>query len=79
MHFLTPNIATPAYITKIKPGRFPLVLRNLHIPAIFIDTFAMLMVLALVPLDTILSGANVLSVLADVVGIVFSIGNYCRC
>lgn len=44
-------------------------LRNLHYPAIFLNFLAMLFLLALVPLDTILGGANVLSVLANVVRI----------
>ncbi|KAJ3506729.1 hypothetical protein NLJ89_g6709 [Agrocybe chaxingu] len=55
----------PSYISRIKPGRFPKVLRNLHVPAILLNTTMMLLVLAMVPLDTILGGANVLSVLAQ--------------
>lgn len=58
---------TPSYVSSVKPGRFPLVLRNLHYPAICLNFLAMLFLLALVPLDTILGGANVLSVLATVV------------
>jgi len=46
---------------------FPLVLRNLHLPAIILNTVMMLLVIALIPLDVILGGANVLSVLAQVV------------
>ncbi|KAF8902544.1 AAAP amino acid permease [Gymnopilus junonius] len=56
----------PSYVSRIKPGKFPLVLRNLHIPAIILNTVVMLLVLGLIPLDTILGGANVLSVLAEV-------------
>lgn len=58
----------PAYIARIKPGRFPLVLRNLHWPAIFLNATMMTLVLALVPLDDVLKGANILSVLAENVG-----------
>ncbi|CAL1697829.1 unnamed protein product [Somion occarium] len=57
---------TPSYVSSIKPGRFPRVLRNLHYPAIFLNCLSMLFLLALVPLETILSGANVLSALASV-------------
>ncbi|KAI0338562.1 hypothetical protein BDW22DRAFT_1362598 [Trametopsis cervina] len=56
----------PSYASSIKPGCFPSVLRNLHYPAIILNVASMLLVLALVPLNTILSGANVLSVLAEV-------------
>lgn len=54
-------------MSSIKSGRFPLVLRNLHYPAIVLNSLAMLFVLAHVPLDTVLGGANVLSVLAETV------------
>ncbi|KAF9045413.1 AAAP amino acid permease [Panaeolus papilionaceus] len=62
---LTGFECTPAYVSRIKPGKFPLVLRNLHIPAIFLNTIIMILVLAVIPLDTIQGGANVLSVLAQ--------------
>lgn len=42
-------------------------LRNLHFSAIIVDVVAMLLVLALVPLNTVLSGGNVLSILAETV------------
>ncbi|TFK40382.1 AAAP amino acid permease [Crucibulum laeve] len=58
----------PAYISRIKPGKFPLVLRNLHIPAIILNTAMMILVLAIVPLDIIKGGANVLSILAQLAG-----------
>lgn len=58
---------TPSYVSRIKPGKFPLVLRNLHLSAIVLNATMMLLVLSLVPLDTILGGSNVLSVLAQVV------------
>ncbi|KAI0070664.1 hypothetical protein K474DRAFT_1669815 [Panus rudis PR-1116 ss-1] len=63
---LTGFECTPSYVSSIKPGRFPLVLRNLHYPAILLNCLAMLFLLALVPYDSILSGANVLSALAEV-------------
>ena len=58
-------IGIPSYASSIKQGTVPKVLRNLHYPAIAINVLAMLLVLALVPLETILSGANVLSALAQ--------------
>lgn len=61
------QIGAPAYIAKIKPGRFPRVLRNLHLPAIVLNSAMMLLILALLPLQSILQGANVLSLLAQVV------------
>lgn len=69
LEFLTSIVGTPSYVSSVKPGRFPMILRNLHYPAIFLNFLAMLFLLALVPLDTILGGANVLSVLATVVRI----------
>ncbi|KAF9556823.1 hypothetical protein CPC08DRAFT_641000 [Agrocybe pediades] len=65
---LTGFECTPSYIARIKPGKFPQVLRNLHIPAIVLNTVMMLLLIALIPLETILSGANVLSVLAQASG-----------
>lgn len=53
----------PAYVARIRDNQFPKVLRNLHLPAIALNSIIMLLVLAVVPLDTILSGANVLSAL----------------
>lgn len=64
---LTGFECVPSYAACIKPGRFRLVLRNLHFPAIILNTFSMLFVLAHVPLPTVLGGANVLSVLAQTV------------
>ena len=60
---------TPSYISRIKPGRYPLVLRNLHIPSIVLNSLMMLLVLAIIPLDVVQGGANVLSVLAQEVSI----------
>ncbi|KIL66086.1 hypothetical protein M378DRAFT_186176 [Amanita muscaria Koide BX008] len=59
----------PSYIARIKPRKFPLVMRNLHLPTIFLNAFLMLLILALVPLEKIQGGANVLSVLAESSGI----------
>ncbi|KAF7375410.1 Aaap amino acid permease [Mycena sanguinolenta] len=61
---LTGVECTPSYIGAIKPGRFPLVLRNVHLPAIVLNTIMITLVLATVPLEQVISGANVLSVLA---------------
>ncbi|KII92394.1 hypothetical protein PLICRDRAFT_172492 [Plicaturopsis crispa FD-325 SS-3] len=63
---LTGFECTPAYVARIKPGRFPLVLRNLHLPAIFLSSTVSLLVMAMIPMETILGGANVLSALAQV-------------
>lgn len=60
-------IGTPAYVARIRDGQFPRVLRNLHLPAIALNSIVMLLVLAVVPLDVILSGANVLSALGQMV------------
>lgn len=60
---------TPSYISRIKPGKYPLVLRNLHIPSIILNSVIMLLVLAIIPLDVVQGGANVLSVLAQQVSI----------
>ena len=66
---LTVNLSTgvPSYAANIKPGCFPKVLRNLHYPAIAINVLSMLFVLALVPLESALQGANVLSLLSQIV------------
>ncbi|KAJ7652948.1 AAAP amino acid permease [Mycena rosella] len=62
---LTGIECSPSYIGRMKPGRFPSVLRNLHLPAIILNTLMLTLVLATVPLETVLAGANVLSVLAE--------------
>lgn len=62
-----PILGISSYVSSIKPGRFRKVLRNLHYPAIVLNTTTMLLVFALLPMDTILSGANVLSALAEIV------------
>ncbi|KAJ7688183.1 AAAP amino acid permease [Mycena rosella] len=63
---LTGLECTPSYIGRIKPGRFPLVLRNLHLPAIVLNTLMVTLALATVPLTTLLGGADVLSAVAEV-------------
>ncbi|KAJ7342876.1 amino acid permease-domain-containing protein [Mycena albidolilacea] len=63
---LTGIECTPSYIGRIKPGRFPPVLRNLHLPTIVLNTLMIALVLATVPLEQVLGGANVLSVLAQI-------------
>jgi hypothetical protein len=64
---LTGFECVPTYIAHIKPGRFPSVLRNLHLSAIALNSIMMMLVLAVVPLEH-LKEANVLSVLAETVG-----------
>jgi hypothetical protein len=64
---LTGSTGTPSYVGRIKKGQLPLVLRNLHIPAIILNSLIMVLVLAVVPLETVLGGANVLSILAQMV------------
>ncbi|KAJ7035940.1 amino acid permease-domain-containing protein [Mycena alexandri] len=62
---LTGIECTPAYIGRMKPGRFPFVLRNIHLPAIVLNTLMITLVLATVPLEQVLQGANLLSLLAE--------------
>ncbi|TCD62055.1 hypothetical protein EIP91_007531 [Steccherinum ochraceum] len=56
----------PSYVSHFKPGIFPLVLRNLHYPAIVFNVLSILFLLSLVPFETLLAGNNVLSILAQV-------------
>lgn len=53
----------PAYVARIRDNQLSKVLRNLHLSAIALNSIIMVLVLAVVPLDVILSGANVLSAL----------------
>lgn len=69
LNLIDGRLGTPSYISRIKPGKYPLVLRNLHIPAIVLNSVIMLLVLAIIPLDVIQGGANILSVLAQEVSI----------
>lgn len=57
----------PSYAASIREGRFPKVLRNLHYPAIALNVLSVLFVLALVPLESALQGANLLSLLSQIV------------
>ncbi|KAJ3557519.1 hypothetical protein NM688_g1433 [Phlebia brevispora] len=63
---LTGFECVPSYAASIKTGRFPKVLRNLHYPAILLNVLSILFVLALVPLESALAGANVLSLLSQI-------------
>ncbi|KAL4267203.1 hypothetical protein AB1N83_003056 [Pleurotus pulmonarius] len=65
---LTGFETTPSYVAKTKTNVFPLVLRNLHYPAIVLNVILMTSVLAIIHLPDITSGANILSLLADKVG-----------
>ncbi|KAJ7659422.1 hypothetical protein B0H17DRAFT_1145369 [Mycena rosella] len=64
---LTEIECSPSYIGRMKPGTSPSVLRNLHLPAILLNTLMIMLVLTTVPLETVLAGANVLGVLAETV------------
>ncbi|SJX60084.1 uncharacterized protein SRS1_11398 [Sporisorium reilianum f. sp. reilianum] len=65
---LTGFECSPSYINQVKPGEFPKALRNLHMIVLLTEAPLMLLVLALVPMDAILGGSNVLAMLADVAG-----------
>ncbi|KAL5497753.1 hypothetical protein ACEPAH_2684 [Sanghuangporus vaninii] len=59
---------SPDYVTVVRPGAFPKVLRNIHYPTVILYALLMLMVLANIPLEVIENAPNVLSVLAERVG-----------
>ncbi|KIK96888.1 hypothetical protein PAXRUDRAFT_768751 [Paxillus rubicundulus Ve08.2h10] len=61
---LTGFECAPAYTAKMRPGTYPNVLRNLHIPAIILSPAMMLFVLALLPLEA-QAEENVLGLLAQ--------------
>lgn len=65
---LTGFECSPSYINQVKAGEFPKALRNLHIITVLTEAPLMLLVLALVPMDGILGGSNVLALLGDVAG-----------
>ncbi|EIW79641.1 AAAP amino acid permease [Coniophora puteana RWD-64-598 SS2] len=69
---LTGFECTPSYISKIKRGDFPRVLRNLHYPAIVLNVGTILVVLGLLPLhvalDSNTGGQHVLSTLGQRAG-----------
>lgn len=73
---LTGFECTPSYISRIKDGRFPAVFRNLHYPAIIFNTLLMILVIATIPLDIIRGGANVLSVLGEMVCWITSLSSH---
>ena len=52
-------------MTVVRPGNFKKVMRNIHLPTIGLYASLMLMVIANLSLETINSGANVLSLLAE--------------
>lgn len=56
---------TPAYIEVISETDYPFVLRNLLIASLLLNAPLMLLVYAHLPAENILSGANVLSLLAE--------------
>lgn len=56
---------TPSYIENIHPTAYSPVIRNLLYGALILNAPLMLFVFAILPHETILGGANVLSVLAD--------------
>ena len=58
-------IGSPDYVTVVRPGNFKKVMRNIHLPTIGLYASLMLMVIANLSLETINSGANVLSLLAE--------------
>jgi uncharacterized MAPEG superfamily protein len=64
-HSPRPTIGTPSYVSSIKPGRFSIVLRNLHYTAIFFNAACMLAVVTVVPMKESLAAANVLARLAQ--------------
>ncbi|KAG1719182.1 amino acid permease-domain-containing protein, partial [Suillus lakei] len=62
---LTGFECAPAYTAKMKQNCYPKVLRNLHLPALVLTSGIMLLVVALLPLDVVESGNNILSLLAQ--------------
>ncbi|KAG1872974.1 amino acid permease-domain-containing protein [Suillus subalutaceus] len=62
---LTGFECAPAYTSKMKKNCYPKVLRNLHLPALFLTSVMMLLVVALLPLDVVENGNNILSLLAQ--------------
>ncbi|SOV03108.1 uncharacterized protein UDID_20054 [Ustilago sp. UG-2017a] len=65
---LTGFECSPSYINTVKPGEFPKALRNLHLVVLLTEALLMLLVIALVPMDGILGGSNVLALLGQVAG-----------
>ena len=65
---LTGFECTPSYINNVREGQFPKALRNMHVIVLLVEAPLMLMLLAVVPLDQIRSGDNVLAMLGQVAG-----------
>nr|CDI51008.1 conserved hypothetical protein [Melanopsichium pennsylvanicum 4] len=65
---LTGIECSPSYINQVKSGEFPKALRNLHWIVVLTEAPLMLLVLALVPMQAILGGSNVLALLGQVAG-----------
>ncbi|KAN0066600.1 hypothetical protein ACQY0O_000694 [Thecaphora frezii] len=63
---LTGFECSPSYVNSVKPGEFAKALRNLHVIVIVMEAVLMLLVLANLPLDVALGGANVLALLGQV-------------
>ncbi|KLO06622.1 hypothetical protein SCHPADRAFT_923138 [Schizopora paradoxa] len=59
---------SPDYVITVRRGQFPKVLRNLHLPVIPLYSILMLLVLAILPIQTVNGGLNVLSILAQETG-----------
>jgi amino acid transporter len=62
------RLGAPAYAGKMRPGQFPKVLRNLHYPAIVLNSVAALLCLAVLPIEQVLNADNALGTLAQKVG-----------
>ncbi|KAG1737589.1 amino acid permease-domain-containing protein [Suillus paluster] len=62
---LTGFECAPAYTAKMKKNCYPKVLRNLHLSALVLNSGMMLLIVALLPLDVVESGDNILSLLAQ--------------
>jgi amino acid transporter len=64
---------TPSYIEMIRPKDYSAILRNLIIVSAVLNTVLSLIACALLPVDAIVNGSNVLSALGS-----FSGGNWLR-
>ena len=64
---------TPSYIEVIRPKDYSCILRNLIVVSALINTLLSFLACALVPVDAIINGADVLSALGSLTG-----GNWLR-
>lgn len=71
LYLLDNPTGSPDYVTTVRPGDFPKVLRNIHLPTMALYALLMLLVLANIPLDIINGGSNILSALAEQVSLYF--------